>query len=80
MNLHTALATGLCLLLAAPPDEKLTWKNFDRYRAAVDVKPAELTWQLAEWKQGFWDGLVEAQAKDKPILFWIYEGDPRGGC
>jgi len=80
MNIHAALVTGLCLLLAAPPDEKLGPKNYDKYRAAIDLKPAELTWQLADWKKGFWDGLVEAQAKDKPILYWIYEGDPRGGC
>lgn len=79
MSVHTALATGF-LLLAAPPNENLTWKNYDKFQAAVDVKPGDLAWQQVEWKDGFWDGLVEAQAKDKPILYWIYEGDPRGGC
>jgi len=80
MNIHAALATGLFLLLAAPPDEKLNPKNYEKYRAAIDVKPAEMAWQLTEWKTGFWEGLVEAQAKDKPILFWIFEGDLRGSC
>ena len=80
MNLHAVLATGLALLLTAPPDEKLTAKNYDKFRAAIDVKATELAWQIPEWKKGFWDGLVEAQSKDKPILYWIYEGDPRGGC
>ena len=68
------------LLLLAPDGEKLTWKNFDRYRDFVNVKPSELTWQQVEWRNGFWNGLVEAQAKDKPIFYWIYDGDPRGGC
>jgi hypothetical protein len=80
MNIHAALTAGLCLLLASPPDEKLTPKTYERYKAAIDVKPAELVWQVTEWKKCYWDGLVESQAKDKPILFWIYEGDPRGGC
>ena len=80
MNIHAALAAGLCLLLAAPADEKLTPKTYEKYKAAIDAKPGELAWQLTEWKKSYWDGLVEAQAKDKPILFWIYEGDPRGGC
>ena len=80
MNIHAVLATGLFLLLVAPLDEKLNPKNYEKYRAAIDLKPAELTWQLGDWKKGFWEGLVEAQAKDKPILFWFYEGDPRGGC
>ena len=73
------LAWMLLALFCAPQD-KLTLKNFDRYRSIINVKPSELTWQQIEWRNGFWNGLVEAQAKDKPLFFWIYEGDPRGGC
>ncbi len=68
------------LLLLLPPEEKLTWKNYDKIKGQVGLKPSELTWQQVEWRNGFWDGLVEAQAKDKPLFFWIFEGDPRGGC
>ncbi len=46
----------------------------------VDVKPGELRWQDVLWRSGFFDGLVEAQAQDKPIFYWIYEGDPRSAC
>jgi hypothetical protein len=68
------------LLLLAPDAEKLTWKNYETYRGLVNPKPAELAWQQVDWRTGFWNGLVEAQAKDKPIFYWIYDGDPRGGC
>ena len=68
------------LFLLAPDAEKLTWKNYEKLRALVNVTPAELAWQRVEWRTGFWNGLVEAQAKDKPIFYWIYDGDPRGGC
>ena len=68
------------LLLLLPDVDKLTWKNYEKYRTVVNVKPAELAWQQVEWRNGFWNGLVEAQAKDKPIFYWIYDGDPRGGC
>jgi hypothetical protein len=68
------------LLVFLPDVDKLTWKNYEKYRALVNVKPAELAWQQVEWRNGFWNGLVEAQAKDKPIFYWIYDGDPRGGC
>ena len=61
-------------------DGKFTWDTFEKYRDRINVKPTELLWQKVEWRDGFWNGLVEAQAKDKPILYWIYEGDPRGGC
>ena len=68
------------LLLLAPETEKLSWKNYETFRGLVNVKPAELAWQQTDWRTGFWNGLVEAQAKDKPIFYWIYDGDPRGGC
>ena len=68
------------LLLLAPDTEPLTWKNYDKYHARIAADPSELRWQQVDWRNGFWSGLVEAQAKDKPIFYWIYEGDPRGGC
>ena len=68
------------LLLLAPDTDKLSWTTYDKLRALVDVTPAELAWQQVDWRPNFWTGLVEAQAKDKPIFYWIYDGDPRGGC
>jgi hypothetical protein len=59
--------------------QELTAANYEKLRDQIDVKPAELRWQKIEWLS-FWDGLVEAQARDKPIFYWIYFGDPRGGC
>ena len=61
------------LLLLSPDAEKLTWSNYEKLRALIDVTPAALAWQKTEWRTGFWNGLVEAQAKDKPIFYWIYD-------
>ena len=74
------IAAALLLTLFATEGEKLDWSTYSRLRDAVAVTPAELSWQRVEWRGGLWNGLVEAQAKDKPILLWLFEGDPRGGC
>ena len=60
--------------------EKLTPASYARLRGLVDTKPGELAWQQVAWRGSFFVALVEAQAKDRPIFFWIYEGDPRKGC
>lgn len=73
------LAAAL-LLSIGPQGEPLTWKTYDAYRGRIDVHPDELAWQKIPWRNGFFEGLVEAQEKDRPIFYWIYEGDPRGGC
>jgi hypothetical protein len=75
-----ALLFGVrCSLIVPVAAQELTPANYEKFRDQIDVKPAELRWQKINWLP-FWDGLVEAQAKDQPIFYWIYFGDPRGGC
>ena len=40
----------------------------------------DLAWQQVRWRDGFLDGLLDAQAADKPLFFWFYGGDPLGNC
>ncbi len=59
--------------------QELAPATYAQLRAQVDVTDAELCWQKVAW-QPYWDGLVAAQQQDRPIFYWIYFGDPRGGC
>ena len=63
---------------AATPPEKLTSGTYDQIKARLTLTDAELAWQKVPWRDGFFEGLLEAQAADKPLFYWIYEGDPRG--
>ena len=64
----------------APVPEKLTPDTFEAIAARVTPTPEDLAWQQVRWRDGFFEGVLEAQAADKPIFYWIYEGDPRGRC
>lgn len=78
-----ALAAGVtaCGLWAGASSGKAPMPaDYEANKRRVDIKPGELRWQDVSWRSGFFDGLVEAQAQDKPIFFWIYEGDPRSAC
>ena len=83
MRSVTALLIEWILLAGLPagaaPAQELTAANYDTLRNQIDVKPAELRWQQVTWLS-FWDGLVAAQQQDRPIFYWVYFGDPRGGC
>jgi|GEM_PF-2022861 len=59
--------------------QELAPATYSQLRAKIDVTPEELCWQKVAW-QPFWDGLVAAQQQDRPIFYWVYFGDPRGGC
>lgn len=63
-----------------PVPKKLTPDTFEAIKARVGLTPEDLAWQKVQWRDGFFEGLVEAQAEDKPLLYWIHGGDPRGNC
>lgn len=63
---------------ATPPPEKLTPATYESIKTRLTLTDAELAWQKVHWRDGFFEGVLEAQAADKPIFYWIYEGDPRG--
>ena len=63
---------------AAP--ESLTWKNFDEVAGYVRLKPGDLNYQKISWHSTVIEGQREAQKQDKPLLLWLYFGDPRANC
>jgi hypothetical protein len=79
-----AILAGLlsfaALTSAEPPQGPLTIKNYDDYRRWIVPDARESAWAKVPWRGTFWEGLVEAQKKDKPILLWSYGGDPLGSC
>jgi hypothetical protein len=65
---------ALILLLQAAPD--LTDKTRDGLRDAILPSQQEMEWKTIPWKSTLWDGLVQAQKEDKPILLWAMNGHP----
>ena len=60
--------------------KKLTPDTYEAIKARVSLTPEDLAWQQVHWRDGFLNGLLDAQAADKPLFFWFYGGDPRGKC
>ena len=50
----------------------MIWKNF--------IKPTkdELAWAQIPWKRTFYDGLIESDREQKPLLLWVMNGHPLG--
>ena len=58
----------------------LTWDNFDEVAAYVRLKKGDLNYQKVSWYSTVIEGQREAQKQDKPLLLWLYFGDPRANC
>ncbi len=62
-------------LAVQPP---LSTETFDEQRALVLPSDEELAWMVIGWRASLWEGVIEAQASEKPILLWAMNGHPLG--
>ena len=71
------LLLGQSVLAADEFQEKeLTLTNYAKWRDHVLPRNWELSYRRLPWRTSFWGAVIEAQAKDKPILFWAMNGHP----
>ena len=75
-----AVLAGIILAAAAVPGTlqapELNNDTYQKWRDYVLPKPHDLRYQAISWRSSFWDAVVEAQNKDKPILLWAMNGHP----
>ena len=55
---------------------ELTQANYTKWREHVVPRNWELSYQKIPWRMSFWDAVIEAQAREKPILLWAMNGHP----
>jgi hypothetical protein len=74
-----SLGATLLLLHGAgaqePGDESAT---FEEVREHVLPSDDELAWQRLGWRASLWEGVIDAQALEKPIVLWAMNGHPLG--
>lgn len=78
----------LALLLAlAPvqgadrkPPAELTLATLAAVKAHASPTNEDLAFQRLDWRSTIFEGLQAGQREDKPLLMWMYFGDPRGHC
>ncbi len=71
---------ALVALQSAVPPAELNEKTFGLVRSHASPTKQDLAFQGIDWKPSVFDGLVQAKREDKPMLMWMYFGDPRGRC
>ena len=79
-TLTLTLMVTICLPVAFAAEEfqekELTEANYAKWRDHVLPRNWELSYRRIPWRTSFWDAVIEAQARDKPILLWAMNGHP----
>jgi hypothetical protein len=59
-------------------DVGLNEENYTSWRDHILPNPSEMAWEQIPWLTTFKDGILAADAADKPLLFWTMNGHPLG--
>ena len=68
------LILGALLSLALAQD--VSEQTYERLKSEILPPSEELAWRKIPWRASFWEAVVEAQEKEKPILLWAMNGHP----
>jgi len=56
----------------------LNEKTYDIWQEFIRPTKNELAWAEIPWRSTFYDGLVESEREQKPLLLWVMNGHPLG--
>ena len=71
------VAVALLSARGAAAGVELNDKTYERWREFVKPKESELQWLTAiPWRPSLWDGAIEANKQQKPLLMWTMNGHP----
>jgi hypothetical protein len=74
--IRAGLALAALLAVQGLRAQELTDATYEKWRDHVRPKGWELAYQKIPWRPSFWEAVIEAQEKDKPILLWAMNGHP----
>ena len=68
------LTLGALFTPSGLPAQELTEATYAKWRDHVLPRPNELAYRRIAWRPSFWEAVIEAQEKDRPILLWAMNG------
>jgi len=74
------VAAFLLAVLGQSAPERLTLDTLTEVRRYATPTAEDLSFQSLDWQPTALDAMNESRKQDKPILLWLYFGDPRGHC
>ena len=60
--------------------DSLTWQNYESVKSHVSPKKEDFGFKQVDWNMDLPDAVTEASKADKPLLLWLYFGNPLGHC
>lgn len=66
-----------CSLSTAGAAE-LNESTFEQWRDRILPGAEEMSYSKIAWRTSFWEAVIEAQEREKPILLWTMNGHPLG--
>ena len=76
--LASSPTVSLQIVAGEEKEPELSIDTLDEWLLYLRPKKKELDWESLGWRPRYWEGLVEAQRTQKPVLLWAMNGHPLG--
>ena len=57
---------------------QLTDRTYNMWQEFIKPTKKELAWAQIPWRSTFYDGLIDSDHEQKPLLLWVMNGHPLG--
>ena len=57
---------------------QLNDRTYNMWQEFIKPTKKELAWAQIPWRSTFYDGLIDSEHEQKPLLLWVMNGHPLG--
>ena len=57
---------------------QLNDRTYNMWQEFIKPTKEELSWAQIPWRSTFYDGLIDSDREQKPLLLWVMNGHPLG--
>ena len=57
---------------------QLNDRTYNMWQEFIKPTKEELAWAQIPWRSTFYDGLIDSDREQKPLLLWVMNGHPLG--
>lgn len=80
LSFALSLSLGFALGCATAAPDPLTWQSYESVKSHVAPKKKDFAFKNVDWHMNLPDAISQATEADKPLLLWLYFGNPQGNC
>ena len=80
LSLTTLALSLIWTSVAQSAPDSLDWNSYNEVKTLVAPRKDDFVFKRVKWTHDLPSAITKASEADKPLLLWLYFGNPQGNC